>query len=114
MSTSIKPPDLNWALNAALPPLDFVLPGLEPEMFGLIVAPGGTGKTFFGLDLVVSVAPGRKAPMDIQHLFQERLPHRPYCTNDCGCDPLIRPKTIALRYRHIQPPPPPKTCLASF
>jgi len=59
MSTSIKPLDLNWALNADLPPLDFVLPGLEPEMFGLIVAPGGTGKTFFGLDLAVSVALGR-------------------------------------------------------
>jgi len=61
MSTSIKlePLDLNWALNADLPALDFVLPGLEPEMFGLIVAPGGTGKTFFGLDLAVSVALGR-------------------------------------------------------
>jgi len=59
MNTSIKTLDLNWALNATLPPLDFVLPGLEPEMFGLIVAPGGTGKTFFGLDLAVSVALGR-------------------------------------------------------
>jgi len=61
MSTSIKlePLDLNWALNTDLPALDFVLPGLEPEMFGLIVAPGGTGKTFFGLDLAVSVALGR-------------------------------------------------------
>jgi len=28
-------------------------------MFDLIVAPGGTGKTFFDLDLVVSVALGR-------------------------------------------------------
>jgi len=59
MSTSIKPLDLNWALNADLPKPDFVLPGLEPEMFGLIVAPGGTGKTFFGLDVAVSVALGR-------------------------------------------------------
>jgi len=58
-STFVKPLDLNWALNADLPALDFVLPGLEPEMFGLIVAPGGTGKTFFGLDLAVSVALGR-------------------------------------------------------
>jgi len=58
-STSIKPLDLNWALNTDLPALDFVLPGLEPEMFGLIVAPGGTGKTFFGLDLAVSVTLGR-------------------------------------------------------
>jgi len=59
MNTSIKPLNLNWALSADLPKLDFVLPGLEPETFGLIVAPGGTGKTFFGLELVVSVALGR-------------------------------------------------------
>jgi len=44
MRTYHKPLDLNWALNTVLPPLDFVLPGLEPEMFGLIVTLGGTAR----------------------------------------------------------------------
>lgn len=51
--------DLNWALTAALPPLDFVLPGLLPGTFGLLVAPGGTGKSNLALEIAVSVALGR-------------------------------------------------------
>lgn len=51
--------DLNWALNASLPPLQFVLPGLLPGSLGLIVAPGGTGKSQLALDIAVSKALGR-------------------------------------------------------
>lgn len=51
--------DLNWALNAPLPPLDFVLPGLLPCTFGLLVAPGATGKSGLALDIAISVALGR-------------------------------------------------------
>jgi len=59
MSTSVKTLDIDWALDADLPQPDFVLPGLEPKSFSLIVAPGGTGKTFFGLDVAISVVLGR-------------------------------------------------------
>jgi len=41
--------------------------------------------------------------MDIQQLFQERLPHRPYCTDDFDYGLRIRKKDVALRHRHIQP-----------
>lgn len=51
--------DLNWAFNATLPPLEFVLPGLLPGSLGLIVAPGGTGKSQLALDIAVSKALGR-------------------------------------------------------
>lgn len=51
--------DLNWALTAALPPLDFVLPGLLPGTFGLLVAPGATGKSQLALDIAISIALGR-------------------------------------------------------
>lgn len=51
--------DLTWALTAPLPPLDFVLPGLLPGTFGLLVAPGATGKSSFALDVAISLALGR-------------------------------------------------------
>jgi RecA-family ATPase len=51
--------DILWALTAPLPPLDFVLPGLLPGTFGLLVAPGATGKSQFALDTAVSLALGR-------------------------------------------------------
>jgi len=51
--------DLAWALSAVLPPLNFVLPGLLPGTFGLLVAMGATGKTQLALDIAVSVALGR-------------------------------------------------------
>ncbi|MGO4416849.1 helicase RepA family protein [Cupriavidus sp. KB_39] len=56
---SLRPLDLSWALTAPLPPLDFVLPGLLPGTFGLLVAPGATGKSQFALDTAVSLSLGR-------------------------------------------------------
>lgn len=55
----LRPLDLTWALTAPLPPLDFVLPGLLPGTFGLIVAPGATGKSQLALDVATSMALGR-------------------------------------------------------
>ncbi|HRH81908.1 MAG TPA: helicase RepA family protein [Thiobacillaceae bacterium] len=55
----LKQLDLNWAIHAQLPPLDFVLPGLLPGALGLLVAPGGTGKSFLAIDSAVSIALGR-------------------------------------------------------
>jgi RecA-family ATPase len=51
--------DLDWALTAALPPLDFVLPGLLPGSLGLLIAPGATGKSTLTLDIAISTAIGR-------------------------------------------------------
>lgn len=51
--------DLTWALTAPLPPLDFVLPGLLPGTFGLVVAPGATGKSQLALDVAASLSLGR-------------------------------------------------------
>ncbi len=59
MNMRLKPLNLTWALQAVLPALDFVLPGLLPGSFGLLVAPGGTGKSFLALDLSISQAIGR-------------------------------------------------------
>jgi len=103
--------DLHWALNATLPPLDFVLPGLEPGAFGLIVAPGGTGKTFFGLDLAVSIALGREvagglfpaaspakavylAAEESRRMLAERL-RTLTRRNECADDTLYRNLVIA-------------------
>lgn len=58
---AIKTLDINWALTTFLPPLNFVLPGLLPETFGLLVAPGATGKSTLALDVAVSIALGRPA-----------------------------------------------------
>lgn len=55
----LKPLDLTWALTAPLPPLDFLLPGLLPGTFGLLVAPGATGKSQLALDIATSLALGR-------------------------------------------------------
>jgi len=52
--------------------------------------------------------------MDIQHLFQERLPYRPWCTNDFGCGLRVLPKATALQHRHIQPNPPQATAWLIF
>jgi hypothetical protein len=44
--------------------------------------------------------------------FVERLPRRPYCTDDPAQGLLIRPQATALAYRHIQHNPPPHvSCL---
>lgn len=55
----LEPLNLTWALTAPLPPLDFVLPGLLPGTFGLLVAPGATGKSQLALDIAISTAIGR-------------------------------------------------------
>lgn len=51
--------DIHWAITAQLPSLDFVLPGFLPGSFGLLVAPGATGKSTLALDIAVSLALGR-------------------------------------------------------
>lgn len=55
----LQPLDLTWALTASLPPLDFVLPGLLPGTFGLVVATGATGKSQLALDVAASLSLGR-------------------------------------------------------
>lgn len=70
---SLRTLDLNWALHAPLPPLDFVLPGLLPETFGLLIAPGATGKSQLTLDIAVSLALGREAAGG---LFTRGIPRR--------------------------------------
>ncbi len=67
----LKPLDLAWALTAPLPPLDFVLPGLLPGTFGLLVAPGATGKSQLALDIATSLALGRPVASG---LFPSSLP----------------------------------------
>jgi hypothetical protein len=44
--------------------------------------------------------------MQAQTLFLERLPRRPYCSDNLEAGLRIRPTQTALRYRHIQPNPP--------
>lgn len=61
----LQPLNLTWALTAPLPPLDFVLPGLLPGTFGLVVAPGATGKSQLALDIATSVALGRSVAGDL-------------------------------------------------
>ena len=46
--------------------------------------------------------------------FVERLPHRPYCTDDPAQGLLIRPQATALAYRHIQHNPPPHVSTLIF
>ena len=59
MYMRLEPLNITWALQAVLPALDFVLPGLLPGSLGLLVAPGGTGKSFLALDISISQAIGR-------------------------------------------------------
>ncbi len=46
--------------------------------------------------------------------FVERLPRRPYCTDDPARGLLIRPQATALAYRHIQHNPPPHVACLVF
>ena len=46
--------------------------------------------------------------------FVERLPRRPYCTDDPAQGLLIRPQATALAYRHIQHNPPPHVACLVF
>ncbi|MGU5608629.1 replication initiation protein [Aeromonas hydrophila] len=45
-------------------------------------------------------------------VFVDRIPRRPYCSDDPAQGLLIRPQATALAYRHIQHNPPPHvSCL---
>lgn len=54
------------------PPVDFVLPGLVRGDVGALIAAGGTGKSFFGLQLAYSLA----SDLDITGAFFGPLPRR--------------------------------------
>lgn len=41
--------------------------------------------------------------MDSSTIFQARLPHRPYCSDDLSRGLIVRPAEAALRHRHLQP-----------
>jgi RecA-family ATPase len=102
----LEPLDLSWALNAPLPALDFILPGLLPSTFGLLVAAGATGKTQLALDLAASVALGRSvanglfpaglpgrvvflAGEESARLLAERMRHL-FSLDECGSENLHR------------------------
>jgi RecA-family ATPase len=51
--------DVTATLAAPPPPLDFVLPGLLAGTMGVLVSPGGAGKSMLALAMAVSVAAGR-------------------------------------------------------
>lgn len=53
--------DVTAALAAPPPDLDFVLPGLLAGTMGVLVSPGGAGKSMLALALAASVAAGRDA-----------------------------------------------------
>lgn len=55
---SLRRLDIRATLENAPPRIDFVLPGLPRGATGALVASGGTGKTTFALQTVVSLAPG--------------------------------------------------------
>ena len=49
------------AATALPPPLEFILPGFIPGTVAGLVSPGGTGKSFFALELACAVAGGQDA-----------------------------------------------------
>ena len=51
-----EPIDIGGAFAWEPPPLDFVVPGFLAGTVGVLTAPGGSGKSFFALQLCVSVA----------------------------------------------------------
>jgi RecA-family ATPase len=51
-----EPIDIGGAFAWKPPPLDFVVPGFLAGTVGVLTAPGGSGKSFFALQLCVSVA----------------------------------------------------------
>lgn len=48
--------DIMHALSIPPPPLDFVWPGFLAGTVGALIAPGGTGKSFFALEAAIAVA----------------------------------------------------------
>lgn len=52
--------------------------------------------------------------MDTSTIFQARLPHRPYCSDDLSHGLIVRPAATALRHRHLQPNAPLETAWLVF
>ncbi|MBU9218211.1 helicase RepA family protein [Burkholderia gladioli] len=103
--------DILRALTLPRPPLDFVLPGLLAGSFGLLVAPGATGKSQLALDVAISLALGRPvadglfpacppskvvylAAEECEGLLAERL--RPLIDLDEQSNPKLRDNLILL------------------
>lgn len=57
--TTISPINLLEVWSAPPPLIDYVIPGLVRGTTGIIVASGGTGKSFAALELALSIAVGR-------------------------------------------------------
>ena len=51
--------DILAAATTPPPELDFVLPGLAAGTVGLLIAPGGAGKSYFGLEIASTIATGQ-------------------------------------------------------
>lgn len=51
--------DIGHALETEPRPLDFVFPGLIAGTVGSIIAPGATGKSYAGLEMLVQIATGK-------------------------------------------------------
>lgn len=56
-----EPISFSRAANTQPQELDFILPGFIPGTVGGLVSPGGTGKSFFALQLACAVAGGESA-----------------------------------------------------
>ncbi|WP_186106566.1 helicase RepA family protein [Burkholderia gladioli] len=89
----LKKLDILWALTTPRPPLDFVLPGLLSGSFGLLVAPGATGKSQLALDVAISLALSRPIA---NGLFQAYPPSKVVFLAAEECDSLL-----AERMRHL-------------
>ena len=53
--------DLHAVLSTSEEKLDFVFPGLLAETVGVLLSPGGTGKSILALELATTIAAGRDA-----------------------------------------------------
>lgn len=99
--------DVAAALSAPPPTLDFVLPGLLAGTMGVLVSPGGAGKSLLALELAVSIAAGR----DIWHVAGGDptpgpalvvsaedpaviLARRLHALNDSALDPFDQPDVL--------------------
>lgn len=58
VDAGLRRPDVARMLTRVPAPLDFVLPGLVAGTAGALVSPGGTGKSFLGLQIAVLVGGG--------------------------------------------------------
>ena len=56
--------------------------------------------------MVITEQQQQKRPLRQLELFEERLPHRPFCSDSLDKGLLIRPKKIAIKNRYIQHNPP--------